>query len=264
VTQRSAKEERDFNDQKRDADCAGPVSTRPAINTVKNYAGRDRFFPWSKSEVTRRKAINSLRVRNAFGFVSLKLIVLAAIDMFKSLLSRYPVTLYPEGRAMKTISAAHMTWLLSIAVFPALFLIAGCSQGGVPKPKTVPVSGKVLYKGQPVDGATVAFLGDGTIPPALGKTDSLGRFQLTTSEPGDGAVAGMHQVTVTKIVGSPASKEVAGPMSMEDALKRGEQKTEDAGPLSLLPEKYAKAGTSGLSFEVKPSGTNDFPIELKD
>src|SRR6266850_685052 len=61
----------------------------------------------------------------------------------------------------------------------ALLLLAGCSGGH----GTAVVSGTVLYKSQPVEGATVNFLPKGEGPnakPAHGKTDSSGRFTLTT------------------------------------------------------------------------------------
>jgi hypothetical protein len=146
---------------------------------------------------------------------------------------------------------------------------AGCGASGSPKPQTVKVTGKVTYKGQPVSGASVAFLGDGKIPPALGRTDAEGRFELTTSDSGDGAVPGTHQVTVSKnIPAKSTASSATGVASMEDmakkAAERGGPPPDDAGPMSLLPEKYGSAGTSGLSYEVKSSGTNDFTIELKD
>jgi len=135
-----------------------------------------------------------------------------------------------------------------------------CSPGGPPRAKTVPVTGTVTYKGLPVDGAVVSFLGDGTIPAAVGRTDAKGHFELTTSEPGDGAVPGTHQVTVSKIVGKKAAP---AKESMEEAAKRTTA-AEEEPPLSLIPERYANASTTDISLQVKPSGTNDFPIELKD
>lgn len=185
-------------------------------------------------------------------------IVSAVIDMFNHLF-RFSLIAFLEGQTMKP------TLLTFLVAVPAFLFLPGCSRSDLPpRPKTVPVTGKVLYKGLPVDGATVGFLGDGKIPPALGKTDSQGRFELTTSDPGDGAVVGNHQVIVTKVVGTKAAKAATGPMSMEEAAKRAAQPAEAAGPQSLLPEQYAEAKTSGLSFEVKASGTNDFTIELKD
>lgn len=149
----------------------------------------------------------------------------------------------------------------------AAMLTAGCS-GSAPKPKTVPVTGKVTYQGQPVAGANVAFLGTGpNTPSAMGKTDTNGVFELTTVDPGDGAAPGTYQVTVTKMVAAKSAGS-KGPMSMEDAAKRatpeGPPKEEEAGGGSLLPEQYAKAATSNLSFVVEAGKKNDFPIELKD
>lgn len=156
--------------------------------------------------------------------------------------------------------------LYSILISAALLMVigAGCAPAAPPKPMTVPASGKVMYKGQPVSGASVAFLGDGKIVPALAKTNSEGRFTLTTTDPGDGAVPGLHQVTVTKIVNTAQPAAATGVASMEDAAKQAAAPPKDSGPESLLPDKYSKAATSGLSFEVKATGTNDFTIELSD
>jgi hypothetical protein len=135
-----------------------------------------------------------------------------------------------------------------------------CSPGAAARAKTVRVTGTVTYKGLPVEGAVVSFLGDGTIPAAIGRTDAKGHFELTTSEPGDGAVPGSHQVTVSKVV---AAKAAPAKESMEDAAKRTTA-AQDEAPLSLIPERYGNAATSDITLQVKPSGTNDFPIELKD
>jgi hypothetical protein len=158
--------------------------------------------------------------------------------------------------------------LVGIA-FLASMLCSGCGGGGTPKPKTVKVTGKVIYKGLPVQSASVAFLGDGNSPPALGRTDAEGRFELTTSDPGDGAVPGVHKVTVAKIVASSKPSTATGTSSMEDMARKAADRgnkppAEDAGPMSLLPDKYSQASTSDLAYEVKESGTNDFTIELKD
>lgn len=156
------------------------------------------------------------------------------------------------------------------AVLVAAVQLSGCGGGGSPHAKTVKASGKVLYKGQPVAGASVAFLGDGKSVPALGRTDSQGRFELTTSEPGDGAVVGMHKVTVSKIVGpKAAAAPTTGVASMESMAKsaaerNGKENDEADTGMSLLPEKYSQAGTTTLQYEVKDSGTNDFTIELTD
>ena len=150
-----------------------------------------------------------------------------------------------------------------LATVSLVVVLAGCSGPGSVGPKTVPASGKVTYKNQPVEGAVVSFLGDASTKPAMGMTDSSGEFFLTTgSKPGDGAVPGTYRVTVTKIIGSakPATK---GPTSMEDAAKAA-QAPAPTKPLSMLPEKYNAVESSGLQFTVKAGAKNEFPIELVD
>lgn len=144
-------------------------------------------------------------------------------------------------------------------------LIGGCS-GSKSGPKTVRVTGKVTYKNAGVEGANVAFLGDGTIQPALAKTDKNGDFILTTSNPGDGAVPGVHQVTVTKSVGAPAAAPPTGRTSMDDALKTAVTAKDNSEPsvIHLIPEKYSQASTSQLSFTVEEGKTNHFEISLTD
>ena len=159
--------------------------------------------------------------------------------------------------------ASRCTWFVSAGL---VILAAGCSgQGGGPAaPKTVPAKGKVTYKNLPVAGATVSFVGDGKIPAAIATTEADGTFILTTSQSGDGAVPGTHRVIVSKIVAPPSSaKPKGGSMSMEDAAKTANEPAA-AKPLSLLPEKYASADSSRLSFTVKQGDPNDFKIELSD
>src|SRR5688572_26246860 len=77
--------------------------------------------------------------------------------------------------------------------------LVGC--GGVKdgRPERASVSGKVLRMGQPVAGATVVFEPVGSTPAASGETDAAGRFQLTTFDANDGAVAGEYKVSVRKV-----------------------------------------------------------------
>lgn len=141
-------------------------------------------------------------------------------------------------------------------------LLGGCSGGS--SVKTVKASGVVNYKGQPVAEASVAFLGDGTIRPAVAVTDDDGQFVLTTVRSGDGAVEGTHMVTVSKTVAPPTKAAATGSISMEDAAKAAQEDQKEAKTLYLVPEKYSQPGTSGLSFEVKDGAENHFEINLED
>lgn len=150
---------------------------------------------------------------------------------------------------MRSSSAATAGWLATS------ILLAGCG-GTAGVDGVVPVTGAVEYQGQAVQGATVVFHPNDQGRAASGITDAQGRFELTTLTAGDGALPGTYQVTVTKteVVGGGTGEEEPG----SSALAPG------AGPTvnSLLPEKYNRLETSGLSAEVVASGKNDVVLRL--
>jgi len=132
----------------------------------------------------------------------------------------------------------------------ALLLLAGCSGGH----GTAVVSGTVLYKSQPVEGATVNFLPKGEGPnakPAHGKTDSSGRFTLTTyfgpTEQPAGALPGDYIVTITKI---------DEPQGTYDPHK-------DPPLKNHLPLKYSTPQQTPLTATIKP-GANRPEFKLDD
>jgi hypothetical protein len=129
-----------------------------------------------------------------------------------------------------------------------------------------PVRGSVIYKGKPVPGASVTFMANGAPRAAVGKTDAAGNFQLTSFEPGDGAVAGMHEVTVKKYTTEPPPMPTqqeadADPASADRYTAAMVRWTESAK--FAVPKKYTDRNTSDLRYEVK-EGDNDFKIELVD
>jgi hypothetical protein len=132
----------------------------------------------------------------------------------------------------------------------ALLLLAGCSSGH----GTANVAGSVLYKNQPVDGATVIFhpKSEGpTAKPAQGKTDHSGHFTLTTyfgpTDQPAGAVPGEYTVTVTKI---------DEPQGAYDPHK-------DPPLKNHLPLKYSTPQQSPLTATIKP-GSNRPEFRLED
>jgi hypothetical protein len=145
----------------------------------------------------------------------------------------------------------------AVLAYIAVGLLAGCG-GGEDKwtqerPKPVPAGGTVLYKNEPVEGATVTFVPTGTAQAAIGQTDASGKFQLQTYQPGDGAVPGDYKVTVRKV-------EVAAQASEETNVF-------DTKPIeerSLLPQRYGKAEKTDLTASVKEEAENGFTFELKD
>lgn len=157
---------------------------------------------------------------------------------------------------------APCRWIASLACLLSLVAFTGCGGGGevADRPATAEVTGKVTYKGEPVEGATVTFHSsspDGR--GATGRTDESGNYQLTTFEAGDGAIPGSYQVTVVKTV-----KE--GELSEEETnayYERGETPP-PVQTKELLPLKYKEAGSSGLAADVAEGGDNEFSFELTD
>ncbi len=142
---------------------------------------------------------------------------------------------------------------LAISAVATACLLAGCSSGGG-IPGTAPVTGKVTYNGQPVDGASISFIGQAeTQRPAGALSGPDGAYALKTGDT-DGALPGNYTVLVTK-TDAPA----AGEMTMEAASKSGPA----APPKSLIPAKYGDPLQSPLKFEVK-SGPNAIDLPLTD
>lgn len=160
------------------------------------------------------------------------------------------------------------------ALVLALLFAVGCSGGSADRPDTVPVSGTVVYKNQPVEGATVSFMAPGAPRAASGVTDAEGKFQLSTFEFNDGAIVGENVVTISKIeagavpqpTGDPKAM-ATNPQAMADAMKQyheGTMRKGDTGPKSLLPQKYADPKSSPLKEQVTADGPNTFVFTLTD
>jgi hypothetical protein len=159
--------------------------------------------------------------------------------------------------------------LFHVGVACLLSWSAGCggASGAANREKTIPVTGKVTYNGEPVADATVTLVPDAPPPDAIGKraafgrTDSSGRFSLRTFEPDDGAVPGKYKVTVTKYE---VSSSGAVATSEEDYVPPEEMEEDSAPPKSLLPEVYSKANSTTLTADVADGAAITLDLELKD
>lgn len=155
------------------------------------------------------------------------------------------------------------TW----TVYTALLMIAGAA--GCAKTEglgTVKAGGEVIYKGQPVAGATVTFVPQSGKGAAVAMSDQSGRFHLMTSGT-NGALPGSYKVTVTKSEeATAATSQTADLEARKKADMAGIKPASEAAslPKNLLPEKYATADKTPLAFEVQPSGQNNFRLELTD
>ncbi|MEW4527641.1 MAG: carboxypeptidase regulatory-like domain-containing protein [Maioricimonas sp. JB045] len=147
-------------------------------------------------------------------------------------------------------AAAAVAMLLSLAA-------AGCGGSSGDKwtegrPETIPVTGVVTLNGEPLADATISFEPQGGDHAAYGRTDEEGRFELTTFEDGDGAVAGGYVVSVRKseVVTTPNPQDPNGPPIKSEQI-------------NYVPEKYTRSRTSGLDAIVSAEGENEFTFELE-
>ena len=139
----------------------------------------------------------------------------------------------------------------------AVILLVGCSgaeedQWTKNRPQTYQAGGLVTFDGQPLSDATVVFKpADSDGNTAVGRTDAEGRFVLQTFGDKDGAIAGKHLVTVTKVE---TTKPPEG-ANLDEINFVAEER-------SLIPTSYGVPASSKLTAEVKADGENDFTFEL--
>jgi hypothetical protein len=112
-----------------------------------------------------------------------------------------------------------------------LLLLQGCGSSATStEGLTVPVKGKITYKGKPLTSGTVVFEPEDAGREAHGKIQPDGTFELSTYGHGDGAVRGPNRVAVS-------------------------------GNLKL-PLKYKNASSSKTEVEVA-EGKTEYIIELR-
>jgi hypothetical protein len=129
---------------------------------------------------------------------------------------------------------------------------AGCTrQTG---PSLARAGGIVLYDGEPLAGATVSFVPDGSKGTsgrmAIGSTGTDGRFTLRSFAPGDGAIVGFHCVTV---VAMDLPEMTPDPEGKPRPLRQ---------PQSWIPVRYNDPASSGLVAEVRANIVNAFEFRL--
>lgn len=134
-------------------------------------------------------------------------------------------------------------WLATTFLF-----LAGCSSSE----PLVPVTGVITLDGKPIANAAVLFMIDRGGRPATGVTDASGRYQLSTYTDDDGALIGRHEVSV--VLNQTDSQ---GTNTPEGAVSGSGFKV-----TWIVPEKYSKLETSGLSAEVDREKTrHDFALK---
>jgi hypothetical protein len=141
----------------------------------------------------------------------------------------------------------HFSALPQAALVLAVTLaMTGCGKSG---PEFAKVSGSVKLSGKPLTAGSVSFIsGDPKRNNANGNIGPDGRYELQTTNPGDGAELGEYTVIVSGI--DPNALNTAAP---------GEPLKKMANP---VPAKYEKPESSGLKFKVE-RGSNTFDIDLQ-
>jgi len=129
-------------------------------------------------------------------------------------------------------------------------ILSGGTSGCGPSerhPETVPVQGKVIYKGQPVPRGTITFQPD-TGPPATGDIQADGTYRVGTFGPGDGAILGHHRVMIIANTADPTKIPGSSPGYV--------------APRDLVPRSYGQVDTSGLAVDVtKDKTAYDFDLK---
>jgi hypothetical protein len=127
---------------------------------------------------------------------------------------------------------------------------AGCLAGwalvgcGPTLPATFPVGGKVVdSRGAAIEQASVTFFTSqgGKSVRAEGVVGEGGRFALSTFRPGDGAVAGQHQVVIV-------------PLPTADGPRQAARS---------IPARYENPETSGLTVEIEPRPLNEVTLVIE-
>ncbi len=147
----------------------------------------------------------------------------------------------------------------------SLAACTGCGEGSS-NPKTYPVTGTVTKGGNAVSGANVVFVSlEQGGSPAVGITNSEGKYSLTTFSSGDGALPGQYAIKVSQYPEgtAPSTSESDRFMTLEEQnAKYDPDAKAAAAPKNQLPEKFANEVTSGLKHTVTTSPST-FDIEIK-
>src|SRR5262245_26970608 len=155
-----------------------------------------------------------------------------------------------EGFGVRMVAEFILTFSVASAMLPV-----GCNRGSVLG--TVPVSGKVTYRGQAVANATVTFIGEGDARAAVAVTDPRGVYRLKTLDSA-GATPGKYVVLVSQTETASGDDK---PISMDEAAKNRGKARE---PKQLLPPKYSDPAKTPLKYEVQSGRTNTFDLQLVD
>ena len=162
---------------------------------------------------------------------------------------------YKSCSVVGPVMITRSIYLVGVACGLAMLCAAGCGSGG---PEMVPIRGEVTYKGAPLRDVTRGIVRYSPEQSGTGAREASGRiqpdgsFELTTFKKADGVVVGEYDITVSAYSSPPPSRQ------------QTESGVRVAGPKLMIPERYLKANTSGLSDNVDANHSGYKKIELTD
>lgn len=156
----------------------------------------------------------------------------------------------------------RLSAVLAACIATVSISLSGCLGGGVGGEQfpTTPVTIKVVHKGQPVADANVAMVNSndyGKPVIAIGRTNAQGEAVMRTYAEADGAVKGVHLITITKM-----DTAATAPAVEMDSADYNPNAPAAPAPKSLIPIKYSTPA-SGLTLQVADSDVTEL-IELVD
>lgn len=149
-----------------------------------------------------------------------------------------------------------------VAGIATTIVVLGCGGDDSGLDRRYKVSGTVKYKGEPVGKGTIAFEPTNPAPPAGRLASGFienGYYTLTTAVEGDGVLAGEYKVVISALTVymTGLAKQSGGMVHQGD--KDFQKIVKEAK--NLVPAKYAKSETSGLTKKVEArSQTVDFDL----
>ena len=106
---------------------------------------------------------------------------------------------------------------------------------------------------------------------SMATSDPAGRYEMRTGSGRQGAVVGEHSVTVQLALAPPTGptdapgridEGLAPPLAQESGGSGAAAPKRTAKTTFVVPEKYSKAETSGLTATVPDGGLSDYEINL--
>jgi hypothetical protein len=147
--------------------------------------------------------------------------------------------------------AAWLAWWRCLPV-GLMLLILGCGGGGATSTQTAEVTGKVLYKGKPLPGGMITFVGEKGGLADSKPIDENGQYKINAPV-GDVRIGVDNRMLEKKPPKGPLLNPNRPDAEAPTALK---------GTYVAIPDKYYSPEKSGLTYKVTPNAqTHDVTLE---